>query len=66
MGQAIAVRTDYTAGEVRRCAKRAKDAAQARPKPKKRKAAAQAGFVFDEGKGAVHPRAAIRPHFDHQ
>ena len=30
MGQAIAVRRDYTAGEVRRIAKRAKDAAQAR------------------------------------
>jgi transposase len=30
MGQAIAVRADYTAGEVRRFAKRAKDAAQAR------------------------------------
>lgn len=30
MGQAIAVRTDYTAGEVRRFARRAKDAAQAR------------------------------------
>ena len=30
MGQAIAVRTDYTSGEVRRFAKRAKDAAQAR------------------------------------
>ena len=30
MGQAIALRTDYTAGEVRRLAKRAKDAAQAR------------------------------------
>ena len=30
MGRAIAVRTDYTAGEVRRLAKRAKDAAQAR------------------------------------
>jgi transposase len=30
MGKAIAVRTDYTAGEVRRLAKRAKDAAQAR------------------------------------
>src|ERR1039457_3285516 len=30
MGQAIAVRTDYTAGEVRRLAKRAKDGAQAR------------------------------------
>ena len=30
MGQAIAVRTDYTAGEVRRFAQRAKDAAQAR------------------------------------
>jgi len=30
MGQAVAVRTDYTAGEVRRLAKRAKDAAQAR------------------------------------
>jgi hypothetical protein len=30
MGQAIAVRTDCTAGEVRRFAKRAKDAAQAR------------------------------------
>src|ERR1700746_1820435 len=30
MGQAIAVRTDYTAGGVRRFAKRAKDAAQAR------------------------------------
>ena len=30
MGQAVAVRTDYTAGEVRRFAKRAKDAAQAR------------------------------------
>src|SRR5215469_1457164 len=30
MGQAIAVRTDYTAGEVRRLAKRAKDATQAR------------------------------------
>ena len=30
MGHAIAVRTDYTAGEVRRLAKRAKDAAQAR------------------------------------
>jgi transposase len=30
MGQAIAVRTDYTAGEVRRFAKRAKDVAQAR------------------------------------
>ena len=30
MGQAIAVRTDFTAGEVRRLAKRAKDAAQAR------------------------------------
>ena len=30
MGQAIAVRVDFTAGEVRRLAKRAKDAAQAR------------------------------------
>src|SRR5215210_7170021 len=30
MGQAIAVRTDFTAGEVRRLAKRAKDVAQAR------------------------------------
>src|SRR3989449_11722029 len=30
MGHAIAVRTDYTADEVRRVAKRAKDAAQAR------------------------------------
>jgi putative transposase len=30
MGQAIAVRTNFTAGEVRRFAKRAKDAAQAR------------------------------------
>jgi transposase len=30
MGQAVAVRTDYTAGEVRRLAKRARDAAQAR------------------------------------
>jgi transposase len=30
MGQAIPVRTDYTAGEVRRSAQRAKDAAQAR------------------------------------
>lgn len=29
MGQAIAVRTDFTAGEVRRFAKRLKDAAQA-------------------------------------
>src|SRR6202140_4708728 len=31
MGQAIAVRTDYAADEVRRFAKRARDAAQARP-----------------------------------
>ena len=30
MGQAVPVRTDYTAGEVRRVAKRAKDVAQAR------------------------------------
>src|ERR1700740_3862157 len=30
MGQAVPVRTDYTAGGVRRVAKRAKDAAQAR------------------------------------
>src|SRR6185436_19357048 len=30
MGQAIAVRRDYTAGEVRRIAKRARDVAQAR------------------------------------
>ena len=30
MGQAIAVRADFTAVEVRRLAKRAKDAAQAR------------------------------------
>ena len=30
MGQAIPVRTDYSAGEVRQFAKRAKDAAQAR------------------------------------
>ena len=30
MGRAIAVRTDFTAGEVRRFARRAKDAAQAR------------------------------------
>ena len=30
MGRAIAVRADYTAGEVRRLAKRATDAAQAR------------------------------------
>ena len=30
MSQAVPVRTDYTAGEVRRFAKRAKDAAQAR------------------------------------
>jgi transposase len=30
MGQAVAVRADYTAGEVRRLAKRAKDGAQAR------------------------------------
>ena len=31
MGQAIAVRADYTASEVRGFAKRRKDAAQARP-----------------------------------
>jgi hypothetical protein len=30
MGHAIPVRTDYTAGEIRRLAQRAKDAAQAR------------------------------------
>ena len=30
MGQAIAVRADFTAGEVRRLARRAKDAAQTR------------------------------------
>ena len=30
MGHAIAVRTDYTAGEIRRFAQRVKDAAQAR------------------------------------
>jgi hypothetical protein len=30
MGQAVPVRTDYTAGEIRRFAKHAKDAAQAR------------------------------------
>src|ERR1700730_18290790 len=30
MGRAVSVRTDYTAGEVRRFAKQAKDAAQAR------------------------------------
>jgi hypothetical protein len=30
MGHAIAVRTDYTAGEVRRFAQRAKDAARRR------------------------------------
>jgi hypothetical protein len=30
MGQAIPVRTDYSAGEVRRLAKQAKDAGQAR------------------------------------
>src|ERR1700751_4525252 len=30
MGQALSVRTDFSAGEVRRMAKRAKDAAQAR------------------------------------
>jgi diacylglycerol kinase len=30
MGHAIVVRTDFTSGEVRRFAKRAKDAAQAR------------------------------------
>ena len=30
MGRAIAVRTDYTSGEVRRLARRAKDSAQAR------------------------------------
>jgi transposase len=30
MGQAIAVRTDFTAGEIRRFAKRSRDAAQAR------------------------------------
>ncbi len=30
MGRAVAVRADYTAGEVRRLAKRAKDGAQAR------------------------------------
>jgi hypothetical protein len=30
MGHAIGVRTDYTAGEVRRFAQRAKDAAQSR------------------------------------
>ena len=30
MGQAIAMRTDYTAGEVRGFAKRAKDASQVR------------------------------------
>jgi putative transposase len=30
MGRAIAVRSDYTSGEVRRLAKQAKDAAQAR------------------------------------
>ena len=30
MGQAIAVRTDYTSGQLRQVAKRAKDAAQAR------------------------------------
>jgi transposase-like protein len=33
MGRAVAVRSDYTAGEVRRLAKRAKDAAQARRLP---------------------------------
>ena len=33
------------------------------PKPKKRKATAQTGFVFDEGKGACRPRSSstIRP-----
>jgi transposase len=30
MGQAVAVRSDYTSGEVRQFAKQAKDAAQAR------------------------------------
>ena len=30
MGRAVPVRTDYTAGEVRRFARRAKDGAQAR------------------------------------
>jgi hypothetical protein len=30
MGHGIPVRTDYTAGEIRRLAQRAKDAAQAR------------------------------------
>ena len=37
------------------------------PKPKKHKnAAAQAGFVFDEGKGLSTPGTAVRPHVDHQ
>jgi type III restriction enzyme len=37
------------------------------PKPKKhKKKAAQKDFVFDEGKGAFHPGAAVRSHLDHQ
>jgi histidyl-tRNA synthetase len=51
MGQAVAVRTDYTASEVRRLAKRAKDAAQAR-----RLLAIAA--VFDGPRAQRRPRSA--------
>src|SRR6516162_6159852 len=54
MGQAIPVRTDYTAGEVRRFAQRAKDAAQARR---------QIAAVLD---GASREEAATIGGMDHQ
>jgi hypothetical protein len=50
MGQAIAVRTDYTAGEVRGLAKRVKDAAQARQ-------LMAIAAVLDEPRGPRRPRS---------
>ena len=57
MGEALAVRTDFSAGEVRRIAKRAQDAAQAR-----RLLAIAA--VLDALRGKMPPRSVgwtVRP-----
>ena len=60
MGQAIAVRADFTAGEVRRCAKRAKDAAQARRLSTPEEeciGSPQQRYINDIGKKASEARA---------
>jgi hypothetical protein len=53
MGQAIAMRTDFTAGEGRRFAKQAKDGGQARPD-------INIGWIWTFGGHRVFPLSILR------